>query len=74
MTDLQFETSDKVLNTFDIDKVATTTHITDMYQDGNFLVGTTDQGTVFRQHIPADKILNKNEKGEWVLETINLRA
>jgi hypothetical protein len=67
------ETSDTPLSTFDIDTMATTKNIVDMYQDGNFVVCTTDTGIIFRQHIPVDKVLNKKE-GKWVLEPLNYRA
>jgi hypothetical protein len=45
--------------------------IQDLHQEGNYLVGTTNMGLEFRQHIPANKILNKKD-GHWVLEDMQL--
>lgn len=73
MTD-EFKTSDTLIDSFDVEKMVTTKNITDLYQEGNYLIGTTETGTVFRQHIKGNKILNKNEKGEWILEELNYRA
>lgn len=73
MTD-DFKSSDTLIDSFDVEKMVTTNNIVDLYQEGNYLVGTTDRGTTFRQHIKDNKILNKNEKGEWILEELNYRA
>ena len=59
--------------TFDIDDVPTTTEITDMHQEGNWLIGVTATGTKFRHHIPVDKMLVKKD-GKWGLETVNIQA
>lgn len=42
-------------------------NIAEMSQQGNYLIGTTDKGVKFRQHIPQGKILNKVD-GKFVLE------
>lgn len=44
---------------FDIDKMPLTKNIVDMHQEGNWLVGLTENGIKFRQHIPQGKRLNK---------------
>lgn len=59
---------------FDLDKLVTTKSIVDIFQDGTFLVCTTDTGQVFRHSIRPDKILNKNREGGWILQNMNLRA
>lgn len=58
---------------FDLEKIVTAKNIVSMYQNGNFLVCTTDSGQTFRHAIPAGKILNKREE-KWVLEDLNLRG
>lgn len=58
---------------FNIDTVELTKNIVELHQEGNFLVGLTDKGVRFRQHIPAGKILNKKE-GEYVLEDMTVRG
>ena len=52
---------------FDIDSMPILKNITSLYQDGNFLVGVTEGGARFSQRIPSDKMLSKNEKGEWCI-------
>lgn len=54
--------------TLDINSLDTSAQIATLHQEGNFLVGTTDKGVTFRQSIPVGKILNKNEKGDWILQ------
>jgi hypothetical protein len=44
--------------------------ITDLRQEGDFLVGTTDGGTRFKQHIPG-KILDR-KNGKFTLRDIKL--
>jgi len=44
---------------FDIDAMPLTKNIVDMHQEGNWLVGVTEHGIKFRQHIPQGKRLNK---------------
>lgn len=53
--------------TFDIDAMELTNNIVDMRQEGNWLVGVTEHGIKFRQHIPQGKRLNK-KGGKFVLE------
>lgn len=52
---------------FDFDSMPILDKLTHLYQDGNYLVGITEGGTRFRQRIPSDKMLSKNEKGEWAI-------
>ncbi len=59
-------TDQKEEYTFDIDKMPTTNKLQQLRQAGNFLVGLTDLGVRFRQHIPAGKLLIK-EGGEFKL-------
>ncbi len=61
------------VQTFDIDKIEVSKNIVSMHQEGNFLVCKTDKNQVFRQGIPVGKQLNKNEKGEWILQDIEVR-
>lgn len=57
--------------TFDIDKMDLSARLADLHQEGNYLVGQTDKGIRFRQHIPQGKILNKvNDK--YVLEDMGI--
>lgn len=60
--------------TFDLSKLVKAKNIVNIYQEGSFLVCTSDLGQRFKQGIPAGKILNKNEKGDWILEDMNLRG
>jgi hypothetical protein len=57
----------------DLDQVPKASSIQDMHQEGNYLVGTTNTGTKFRQHIPQGKILNKVD-GQYILENIRVTA
>ncbi len=59
-------------HTFDIDAMPTTDKLVSLHQEGNYIVGTTELGTNFRQHIPVGKVLNKNSKGEWILENLRI--
>lgn len=56
------------VHTVNIDSLDTSASISSLHQEGNFLVGVTDKGIRFRQSIPVNKILNKNEKGDWILQ------
>ena len=58
--------------TFDFAKMEVTNEIADLYQEGNFIVGTTSLGTKFRHHIPVGKILNKDKEGNWILQDMIL--
>lgn len=69
MAEDTFTTSDTQINTTDIDSLELTTNILDMHQEGNFLVGYTDKGVRFRQHIPVGKLLNKID-GRFVLQDV----
>lgn len=52
---------------FNVDSIQLTNKIIDAFQEGNWLVATTEHGIRFRQHIPQGKRLNK--KGDrYVLE------
>lgn len=64
---------EEVVQTFDLDKIQVSKNIVSMHQEGNFLVCKTDKNQTFRQGIPAGKMLNKNEKGDWILEDIVVR-
>jgi len=50
---------------FNFDSMPILNNLTSLRQDGNYLVGITEGGTRFSQRIPSDKMLSKNEKGEW---------
>ena len=52
---------------FDFDSMPIMNKLIEAHQDGNYLVGLTEGGTRFRQRLPLDKMLSKNEKGEWCL-------
>lgn len=62
----EIKTSDKEIARFDIANLPLTTKLASAHQEGNYLVGITELGVQFRQRIPVDKMLDKNEKGEWV--------
>ena len=52
---------------FDIDSMPVTNKISQLHQEGNWLIGVSETGIKFRQHIPQGKRLNK--KGDrFVLE------
>jgi len=63
------ETKDELKQTpeyeFNFDSMPILDKLTHLHQDGNYLVGITEGGTRFRQRIPSDKMLSKNERGEW---------
>lgn len=52
---------------FDLNSLELTKNLVEVHQEGNFLVAMTDKGVRFKQHIPANKILNKKD-GEYVLQ------
>ena len=52
---------------FNIDEMPITSNLLSVHQDGNYLVGVTEYGVKFKQRIPSDKMLSKNDKGEWIL-------
>ena len=63
----EIKTSDKEISTFDIANIPIASCLVSAHQEGNYLVGVTELGVKFRQHIPIDKMIDQNEKGEWVL-------
>ena len=58
-------------HTFDIDSMQLTNKLVDIYQEGNYLVATTETGIKFRQHIKPGKRLNK-KGGKFVLESMEV--
>jgi hypothetical protein len=66
------ESSDRVEYEFNLDNLAKAS-ITDLRQEGNFLIGTTNTGITFRHHIPVDKILDK-VNGKFVLRDIAISS
>ena len=56
--------------TLDVDNMPLDATIVELHQEGNWLVGKTSQGVHFRQGIPVGKMLNKNEKGDWILQDL----
>lgn len=52
---------------FDYSEIPLSKGFVDAHQEGNYLIATTENGVRFRHRIPADKMLDKNEKGEFVL-------
>lgn len=56
---------------FDLTKIEPSKLI-DLYQEGNYLVGKTNQGITFKQHIPNNKILNK-VNGKYILQDMVIR-
>jgi len=56
----------------DLTQLDDTASLVSLHQEGNFLVGLTDKGVRFRQHIPQGKILNKNKEGNWVLQQLEV--
>ena len=67
----EIESSDTLVHEVDLSGIETSDNIAEMTQMGNYLVGVTDKGTKFRQHIPPEKVLNK-KKGKWVLEDMKI--
>jgi hypothetical protein len=57
---------------FDLSQIDKTSRITEIRQEGNYLVGLTENGIRFRQHIPSGKMLVK-KSGGFVLENIEVR-
>jgi hypothetical protein len=64
MTDQQEQ--NKPEYTFDFDRMPLTKNLIDLHQEGNYLIGITERGVKFRQHIPANKLLTK-EGDQWRL-------
>lgn len=50
---------------FDFDTMPINSNIAEMHQEGNQVIGITEAGVRFMKIIPNDKMLSKNEKGEW---------
>lgn len=59
---------------FDIDRMDIASTLLNAHQEGNFIVGQTDKGVRFKQRIPAGKMLNKDEKGDWILQDLREAA
>lgn len=59
--------------TFDIDQMQTTTELSEVHQEGNFLVAVSRTGVKFRQRIPQGKILVK-EEGKYRLVDMTVAA
>lgn len=57
---------------YNIDELPVTTKIVEARQEGNYMIAVTENGIRFKHRIPPHKMLNKNAKGEWILE--NLRG
>lgn len=57
---------------FDIDRMDTNSTLLNAHQEGNFIVGQTDKGVRFKQRIPVGKMLNKDEKGNWILQDLRV--
>lgn len=57
---------------YNIDEMPITTNIVEARQEGNYMIAVTESGVRFKHRIPVNKMLNKNKKGEWILE--NLRG
>jgi hypothetical protein len=56
--------------TFNIDEMPVTTKILNAHQEGNWMIGVTENGIRFKHHLPPHKMLNKNGKGEWILQDL----
>lgn len=54
----------------DTDLFPITNKLKGLHQEGNYLVGVTELGVRFKQHIPADKILTQDEKGNYKLQSV----
>ena len=65
------EEIDKLEHTFDVAQIPLATNIIEAHQEGNFIIGLTETGIRFRQHIPQGKILNKLD-GKWVLQDMEI--
>jgi len=52
-------------HTVDIDSLDTSAEIASLHQEGNYLIGRTNKGIDFRQHIPQGKMLTKDKGGDW---------
>jgi hypothetical protein len=54
----------------DTDAFPMTNKLKNLHQEGNYLVGVTELGVRFKQHIPVDKILTQDEKGNYKLQSV----
>lgn len=59
------EVEDKPNYEFNFDSMPVNNKLLSLHQEGNYVVGVTEAGVRFKQHIPVDKMLSKNEKGDW---------
>lgn len=60
------ESSDSVVNTFDIEQIPIAKKLLSAHQEGNYLIGVTETGVRFSFRIPNGKMLSKDEGGNWV--------
>lgn len=67
MKDIEERAEVKPEYEFDFDSMPILNKLTNLRQDGNYLVGITEGGTRFSQRVPSDKMLTKNAKGEWAI-------
>lgn len=65
----EIESSDKLEHEVKLDELPVESNIVELTQEGNFLIGITDKGVKFRQHIPQGKILNK-VNGKFILQNM----
>lgn len=68
--ELNNNTESTNIHQFDMDNVNTTIRLSSLRQEGNYLVGVTELGVRFKQHIPVDKILTQDEKGNYKLQSV----
>jgi hypothetical protein len=60
----------KAAYTFDIDKMGITSKLASLRQEGNYLIGQTETGVRFRQHIPAGKALIKKGDSYTLIDRV----
>lgn len=64
----EYEGSDTLVQEINLEEIESS-GIAELRQEGNYLIGITDKGVRFRQHIPTNKILDK-VNGKYVLRDI----
>lgn len=57
---------------FDLSTMQLASKLNEVHQEGNFLVGTTEFGVKFRHRLPAGKMIDKNENGDWILKDLRV--
>lgn len=55
---------------YNIDEMPITTNIVEARQEGNYMIAVTENGIRFKHRLPPHKMLNKNKKGEWILQDL----